>query len=188
MTSTRVPTITGWATLAVVVVAGGLWAWKPWSGSQPWVPTCSDLAKVMPAAAGGAWSVSEADPARAANQSSTRCELAFSSADQRVAGTLRVFISGESDTDLLRRRAADEPCDGTAEPPAAPDGYLAFRACSAVVGDFAHATVIAARNERWLRMTVSASIRDDNKNDILPFARDVVRKAAGQGLSLRESA
>jgi len=65
--------------------------------------------------------------------------------------------------DLLRRRAADEPCDGTAEPPAPPDGYLAFRACSAVVGDFAHATVIAARNERWLRMTVSASIRDDNK-------------------------
>ncbi len=185
MTTTRAAAIAGWATLAVFVIAAGLWAWKPWSSSA-WVPTCSDLATVLPQEAGGAWSVSEGDPGGDTTRSSALCELAFSSADARFAGTLQVFITAESDTDLLQRRVFAEPCDGTNESDNTPSGYRAFRSCSAVVGDFANATVIAAKDTRWLRMTASTSIRDDNSNDVLPFSRELVRKAAEQGLTLAE--
>lgn len=185
MTTTRAAAIAGWATLVVVVVVAGLWAWKPWAGTV-WVPTCADLTEVLPQAAGGAWSVSDNDPGRDTTQSSAQCELAFAATDQRFAGTVRVFISTESDTDLLRRRVAEEPCDGPDEPTSVPGGYQALRSCSAVVGDFANATVIAAKDDRWLRMTASTSIRDDNRNEVLPFSRDLVRKAAEQGLALRE--
>lgn len=187
MSNTRIPAIAGWATLAVVVLGAGLWAWQPWTEDAPWVPTCADLAKSLPAAAGGTWSVSEADLARGTTESSTRCELAFTSADQRFSGTLRVSIYGEPDADLLRQRAADEPCEGTAEPKELPKGYVAFRACSGTLGDFAHASVVAAKDSRWLRMTASTSIRPDNRTDVFTFSREVVRKAVDQGLTLRES-
>jgi hypothetical protein len=151
------------------------------------VPTCSDFTVAMPPVVAGTWSISEQDPGRNSDESSAQCELAFATADQRFAGRLRVFISGESDEDLLRQRVTDERCDGTAESESLPDGYLAFRACSAFAGDFAHATVVAAKDNRWLRMTVSTSIRAENSDAVLPFSRDVVRKAAEQGLTLNGS-
>ncbi|MBB4766586.1 hypothetical protein ACFQFC_20440 [Amorphoplanes digitatis] len=173
--------------MAVVGFAAGLWSWKPWTGGDPWVPTCSDLTVAMPSVAAGAWSVSEEDPGRTATDSAAQCELAYASTDQRFAGRLRVFISGESDAEVLRQRVADEQCDGTADPGGVPDGYVAFRACSAVVGDFAHGTVIAAKDGRWLKMTASTSIRDENRDDALPFSRDIARKAAEQALTLDET-
>lgn len=185
--TTRVPAVAGWSTLAVIVVGAGLWAWRPWSDSSPWVPTCSDLAVAMPKVTPGAWSVSEKDAGRSSTESAALCELAFATTDQRFTGHLRVYISGESDTEVLGRRATDEPCDGTADPVGVPDGYLKFRACSAVVGEFAYATAIAAKGDRWLRMTAATSIREKNKNDVLPFSRDIARKAAEQGLTLDET-
>ena len=108
------PAIAGFATLALIVATVAVWQRHPFAGRDAWVPTCSDLAPAMQSSAGGAWSVSEPDGARGKTQSSTLCQLAFSSADQRYSGTVHVLVQGDTDEDAARQKAVDADCLGVA--------------------------------------------------------------------------
>lgn len=173
------------AAVAVVAVAAlALWWWNPFSDDYPDVPDCAAVAAKLPSAAGGRWAVSKQYSARQASRSSSSCELAFTSADQRTSGTVTVLLIGHADTGDLRTEVAGAPCDGAATPSGDLSRYLAFRACTEVIGDTIRATVVAAENPRWVRTVVTTTDPPGDGDATVQATQKLARTIADQALSI----
>ncbi|MFI7597555.1 hypothetical protein [Actinoplanes sp. NPDC049681] len=185
MTRTRMPAVAGFATLALIVATVAVWQLHPFAGRDAWVPTCSDLAPVMQSSAGGAWSVSEPDGARGKTQSSTLCQLAFSSADQRFSGTVHILVQGDTDEDAARQKAVDADCLGVATAATAPSGYSAYRTCGQNNGERVNGSVIAAKGDRWANLSASTSVPPGTEGvAAIAYAQDLAGKLAEHAMTL----
>ncbi|MEV4705522.1 hypothetical protein [Actinoplanes sp. NPDC049316] len=192
MTQTRLSAIAGFSILALIVAGAALWQLNPFRDQPAWVPTCSDLAAPMQAAAGGAWATADRagrdDDSHRASDSSALCDLAFTSADQRFSGTVSVRISGMTDDDEARREAQTGDCPGSAWPAAVPAGYAALRACNALVGERISSSIRAAKGQRSLSVTLRTSIPAGSPvEDVAGFAQGTLAKLADLGLTLPEN-
>ncbi|GAA2562049.1 hypothetical protein GCM10010435_37460 [Winogradskya consettensis] len=184
----RLSAFVGFGTLAVIVVAVAVWQLNPFGDKQTWVPTCSDLSAPMQSAVGGAWAVGKDDPSRKVNDSSTLCELAFTSSDQRFIGTVQVFLSGAGDDDAARREADGYPCDGVQSASAPADGYSVYRSCGRTLGGRHNVSVVAAQDQRWLSLTLSTSIpAGGTPSDVSAFGQDTLSALAHQCVTLSDS-
>jgi hypothetical protein len=176
--------------VALLTVAGFvLWQRGAFTNEYPDVPSCPELAKTLPAAAGGSWAVSKPDPSYGRRtRSTTICELSFISADQRFSGNVFVSISGNANDEALRQKVRDARCDGSMRSlDTASDGYLAVKACDGTFGEVDHANVLAAKDPRRVDMVVRVVKRHGSHVEALSFARSLVRTVADQGLTIPAS-
>ena len=188
MSQTRVSAIVGFGTLVVITLAFALWGLNPFQSRPSWVPTCSDLTVAMQADAGGAWSVSKPDPDRKINETSTLCEVAFTSGDQRYSGTVGVRVGGDADEDAAQRTAEIGDCPGLPYPTPKPPGYSVLRACNAVIGERLSSALEAAKGKRTVSLSLHTSIPADvAASDAAVFAQETMAKLADLGLTVPES-
>jgi hypothetical protein len=174
--------------VALLAVAGlVLWQRGTFTEDRPDVPSCPELVKTLPTAAGGIWAMIKPDPSRR-KKPSTFCELSFISADDRYSGTVSVLIVGDTDEERLRREVRNAACSDPAPPhDAANHGYLAFQACDGTVGALDGASVLAAKKPRSVHMTVTIARRPGTHAEAIDFARNLARAVADEGLTVPAS-
>ncbi|MEV4637431.1 hypothetical protein AB0J80_08775 [Actinoplanes sp. NPDC049548] len=165
-----------------------LWQLDPFADRPARVPSCTDLAPAMQSTAGGAWSVSDPDKDRSETESSTVCQLTFTSADQRFSGTALVLVQGDTEEEAARRKAAKTECLGIATVAAVPNGYSAYRTCEQNNGERVNGSVVAAKGNRWTHLSVFTSVpAGAEAAAAIAYAQDMAGKLAELAMTLTES-
>jgi hypothetical protein len=169
-----------------LLLSGGAFSairWKLLADEDTGVPNCAALVADLPNSATGAWGIRDPEPRRVTD-STTTCELAFTTADERFSGSVSVFILGSSDPDRLRREVSSGFCYGSARPVDDAEKYLAVRHCVELVGEVALAGVFAARDHRFVHMVATVRGGSADRVELTRIASEIARTVADRGLSL----
>ncbi|GAA4259753.1 hypothetical protein [Dactylosporangium darangshiense] len=188
MSWSRPRLIAGLAAVTLVIAGGLVWWFGPFR-DRPWVPTCTDVAPGLQTELGGTWTVTDPDEGRAKgkHQSTSRCTIAFVTADQKYTGTLDLFTVVALDPDAGSKDVASAQCGVTDKHVEVPQGYHAFRLCSQTNSTQTFVTVWAAKNDRWGTASVTINLRD-NEQAATTYANDLSRLAAKKALTMSEPA
>lgn len=126
----RPAVVVGLVGVILAIGYGMVWWIDPFRGD--WVPTCTDVAPRMQAELGGGWTVTDPDEYReeSRHRTSSTCEMAFVTADQKYTGTVHLFTVGAPDVEAARKDVNSYQCAGTETAAEPGHGYDAVRLCS----------------------------------------------------------
>ncbi|MGK5738909.1 hypothetical protein [Micromonospora sp. URMC 103] len=162
----------------------GVWQWGPLGEDQA-VPTCGDLAKALPKAVEGSWTLTRTEPKREVSRSVVRCEFGFRSADQTYWGKVVLDVSAGDDEAALRKKATDGPCYGEAVPSPSGTKYKVARSCSQKINDKAFAGVFVASDERYAHTLAEFSSSSLSLEQVVTYANTSAQRIIDHAMTLK---
>lgn len=181
---------TGW-TLASVAVAAclglgvlGACRWGP-LGDDHHVPSCADLAADLPRSVAGSWTLSRAEPNRSVSKSVVGCEFGFRSSDQAYEGTIVVDLSAGEDEAVLRKKAVDGPCYGTAVIQSDATRYDVDRSCLQRINGKAFVGMFVASNERYGHALIEIGSVTMSQESVVAYATATARSVTDRAMALQ---
>ncbi|WP_157756958.1 hypothetical protein [Plantactinospora sp. KBS50] len=151
------------------------------------VPSCADLAEALPRAVAGSWTLDRAEPNRAVSKSVVGCEFDFRSADQEYQGTIVVDISADRDGAVLRKKATDGPCYGTAVTQSDGAHYDVARSCLQRLNGKAFVGMFVASDGRYAHTLTEIGSATMSQESVAAYATTSARSIIDRAMTLRAS-